>query len=259
MLEIFFLNLSRLRTLLLCLLAITYGCGDAGNIDIAPRISGTTATVAVSSSPDEPLSPNPVEQPTSTPTVEVVPQNATTLQGAPENSIINEIFPETSQIELFNRASTPIDISGFWLCHTTPGLIYARIPDNTVIEPEGFLIVNWGLDGNNSENEIFTFPAVPIPLNIEHGEFGFYKSFGFAEDNFADSNLLLDYVQWGEADHFRQGVAVGANIWPENAFVPSPPPGQSLAFTGLAGPGTGNTPDAWMHTTPTIGTTNVAP
>ena len=216
---------------MLCLLAVAYGCGDGGDaesIDSSLPISGATTAV---------------EQPTSATTAEV-----------PRPSIINEIFPETSQIELFNRTSSPIDVSGFWLCHTTPGLIYARIPDNTVIEPGGFLIVNWGLDGKNFENEIFTFPAVPIPLNVEHGEFGFYKSFGFSEDNFADSNLLLDYVQWGEADHFRQGVAVGANIWPENAFVPSPPPGQSLAYTG-----DGDTPDAWMHTTPTIGIANVEP
>jgi len=233
-----FLNPSRLCALLLCLFAVAYGCGDgsdggnAENIDSSLPISGATTAV---------------EQPTSSTTAEV-----------PRPSIINEIFPETSQIELFNRTSSPIDVSGFWVCHTTPEPLYARIPDNTVIEPEEFLIVNWGSDGNNSENEIF-FPALPLPLNVEHGEFGLYKSFEFFPDNFADSNLLLDYVQWGEANHLRQGVAVGANLWPENAFVSSPSPGQSLSFTGVAGPGTGNTPDAWTHTTPTIGLTNEVP
>lgn len=168
--------------------------------------------------------------------------------------VINEIFPEASQIELHNPGTESVDISGFWLCHTTPGLIYAQMPDNTIIAPGGFLIVNWGINGNNSGNEIFTFPAVPIPLNIPHGEVAFFVPFAFDENNFSNSNLLRDYVQWGEADHFRQGVAVGAGIWPGGAFVPSPPAGQSFSFSG-----SGDSPDSWSSTTPTIGIENVAP
>ncbi|HIB53913.1 MAG TPA: lamin tail domain-containing protein [Nitrospirales bacterium] len=205
-----------------------FGCGDAGNIN--PNL------------PDAGM---------------VGPTGNTDPPGAPETTeavVINEIFPEASQIELHNPTSASVDISGFWLCHTTPALIYTQMPDNTIIDPDGFLIVNWGINGTNSADEIFTFPTVPIPMNVPHGEIGFYVPFGFDENNFADSDLIRDYVQWGEADHFRQGVAVGADIWPERAFVPSPPAGQSFSFNG-----SGDSPESWVITPPTIGIENNIP
>ncbi len=211
------------------LIMFGYGCGDTGNIN--PNAPPDTAAVKP---PD--------------PTDEAGPAEDS------ETVIINEIFPEASQIELRNTGTAPADISRFWLCHTTPALIYSEIPDETIIEPGGFLIVNWGINGKNSGNEIFTFPAVPIPMNVSHGEIGFYTPFGFDENNFANSDLLRDYVQWGEADHFRQGVAIGANIWPEGVFVPAPPAGQSFSFSGK-----GNTPDSWTPTPPSIGTENNIP
>ena len=214
--------------LIACVVISMHGCGDSGKIDINAGDSGPPGATGT--------------------TGDMVPT------GDPEVVVINEIFPEASQIELLNLGSEPADISEFWLCHTTPALIYAEMPDNTIIGPGEFLIVNWGIDGTNSGNEIFTFPSVPIPLNVSHGEVGFYVPFGFAEENFANSDLLRDYVQWGEADHFRQGVAVGANIWPEGGFVPSQSAGQSISFTG-----SGDTPDSWVHTPPTIGIENNLP
>ena len=170
------------------------------------------------------------------------------------NVIINEVFPETSQIELHNPSSIPADMSGFWLCHTTPALVYDLMPDDTIIDAGGFLIVHWGTIGTNTEKELFTTPAVPIPLNKPHGEFGLYTDFGFDEARFAISEFIQDYVQWGEDDHFRERVAVGADIWPEGAFVPAPSPEQSLSFDG-----NGNAPEDWVVTAPTIGSANILP
>lgn len=165
--------------------------------------------------------------------------------------VINEIFPEASQVELHNRGSAAVDISGFWLCHTTPGAVYTRMPNGTVIEPSGFVIVHWGIKGTDTTNEVFTFPNIPIPMNIPHGEFALFTPFPFAEENFANSTLIVDYVQWGEAEHFRETVATEANIWPRGQFVPAPNSGQSLSFNG-----NGDTPEAWISTTPTIGNEN---
>ena len=170
-----------------------------------------------------------------------------------EDVVINEIFPAASQVELHNRGSTPVNIGGFWLCHTTPALIYIQMPPDTIIQPSGFVVVHWGIDGTDTTNEVFTFPSIPIPMNIPHGEFALYTPFPFAEENFADSALIIDYVQWGETGHFREEVAAQAGIWPQGQFVPAPNADQSLALNA-----TGNAPEAWILTTPTMGSGNTA-
>ena len=124
--------LSRLYyqfALIACVVISVYGCGDSGKIDINAADSGN----GMSASPGDSGPPGATGT-----TGDMVPT------GDPEAVVINEIFPEASQIELLNLGSEPADISEFWLCHTTPGLIYAEMPDNTIIEPGEFLIVNWG-------------------------------------------------------------------------------------------------------------------
>ena len=242
------------------MLAAGHGCGDSGSITIPSTEPESVADAVEPPAPSESTDTLPSES------TDTLPPESTDTPNPPSDAdspaspetpgtvVINEIFPEASQIELHNPGADSIDISRYWLCHTTPALIYAEIPDNTILEPGGFLIVNWGISGADSGNVIFTFPTVPIPLNVPHGEMSIYVPFAFAEDNFADSDLMRDYMQWGEPDHFRQGVAVGAGIWPEGAFVPSPPSGQSISLNGNSGD-----PDAWMITTPTIGRENDIP
>ena len=215
------------------LMAVGYGCGDdnAGNID--PN------EPPVAMQPSDPMSPAEPTQPSA---------------AAALNVVINEVFPEASQIELHNPSSIPADMSGLWLCHTTPALVYDVIPDNTIIDAGGFLVVHWGTAGMNTEQELFTTPAVPLPLNKPHGEFGLYTAFGFDEANFAIGEFLQDYVQWGEGGHWRERVAVEADIWPEGAFVPTPSPEQSLSFDG-----NGDTPEDWVVTASTIGSANILP
>ncbi len=168
--------------------------------------------------------------------------------------IINEVFPQVSQIELHNPSTEPIDIGGFWLCHTTPALVYDLIPENTVIAPGGFLAIHWGTQGRSTERQLFTTPAVPLPLNVPHGEFGLYTNFGFDEANFAISDFLQDYVQWGEDEHWRERVATEANMWPVGAFVPSPNPEQSISYDG-----DGDSAEDWVATASTIGFGNTLP
>ena len=160
---------------------------------------------------------------------------------------INEVFPESSQIELSNPGIDPVNVSGYWVCHTTPALAYASLPDDTIIQPGSVVIVHWGISGTNSATEVFTAPAVQTPLNVAHGEIGLYRPIEASFSNFSNSDMLVDYVQWGQPGHFREGVAVRANLWAEGVFVASPAAGQSLALNrnqqGLA----------WEITQPTIG------
>ena len=93
---------------LLPLIMFGSGCGDSGNIN-----------------------PNALD------TGVVGPTGDTGATGNPSTVVINEIFPEASQIELHNPGTELADISGFWLCHSTPALIYTRLSDNTIIQPGG--------------------------------------------------------------------------------------------------------------------------
>ena len=220
-------------------MVVGYGCGDdAGMIDPASSVDSSPPPVAVP--PAEPMtSPEPT-------TPSVATRNVV---------IINEVFPEASQIELHNQSSSPADISRFWICHTSPALVYDRLPDDTIIAAGDFLIVHWGVSGTNTEKEIFLPPpAVPLHLNLPHGEVGFYSDFGFDEANFATSEFLFDYVQWGEGRHWRERVAADGNIWPAGTFVPTPNAGQSLSFDG-----DGDTPEDWVVTDSTIGSANILP
>ena len=221
-----------------------YGCGDDGRI-IDPNVPPVAVPPGDSMPPTEPMQPTePMPPP------ELVPPTGP----AASNVIINEIFPETSLVELYNPTSAPANIGGYWLCHTTPALVYDRIPDNTTIAPGGYLTVHWGTTGITTETELFTTPAAPLPLNKPHGEFGLYTDFGFDEANFAISEFLQAYVQWGEGGHWRERVAIGAGLWPEGAFVPTPSRDQTLSFDG-----NGNTPEDWAVTASTIGGANLLP
>ena len=87
-----------------------------------------------------------------------------------------------------------------------------RGQDGTIIEPGGFVVIHWGINGTNTAADVFTFPTIPIPMNIPNGECALYTPFPFLEENFADNALMIDDVQWGEAGHFREPVAAGANM-----------------------------------------------
>ena len=190
----------------------------------------------------------------------VAPQDLERVDAPIENDpkvlgmLLNEVFLDTSQIELHNRGTEPLDLSGFWLCHTTPGLLYSRLPENTVIEPQGFLVLHWGIAGTNTETEIFTFPTVPLPLNRGDGEIAVFANFGEEQSNFDKSENIRDYMQWGTGEHFRERVAVEAGIWRAEGSVPLPVPGRSLAFVGRS-----DMPEGWLPSIPSMGATNVTP
>ena len=76
--------------------------------------------------------------------------------------VINEVFPEASQIELNNQSAQPADISRFWICHTSPALLYGRLPDNTIIGAGDFLVINWGESGTNTTERDFSPPSIGL-------------------------------------------------------------------------------------------------
>lgn len=80
---------------------------------------------------------------------------------------INEIMPHTDPpledaIELYNPNGFPVDISGWYLTDARDTPNKFRIPQETVIQPDGYLVF-YSKDFNN--------PALPNPFNLsENGE-----------------------------------------------------------------------------------------
>lgn len=68
----------------------------------------------------------------------------------------------------------------------------------------------------------------------------------YANNNFSDPGVIVDYVEWGAAGHGRSAAAVAAGIWPAGGFVATPE-GTIAINSGLVN---ADDPAAW---TPDIG------
>ncbi len=129
-------------------------------------------------------------------------------------------------VELQNTGDTDFDITGLILCDfpdypTVHGLT-ALDGGSNVIPAGGFLVVAWpNLDADDDGD----------------AEVGLYN---VGTANFDDAGLLLDYMQYGEADHRREATAVTAGVWEAGAFVASPASGSSLQLVDNTATGVAN-------------------
>ena len=74
------------------------------------------------------------------------------------------------------------------------------------------------------------------------GEMGLYSTNGFA-----NSNNIVDYVEWGSSGHQRSSVAVAAGIWTAGDYAPAFGAGESLAYDGE-----GDSSTDWAAGAPTV-------
>lgn len=146
----------------------------------------------------------------------------TTFTSLSAQVVLNElIVPNT--VELKNTGSTPVDISGYVLCHFPNYNILTILTqvcgDDLILDPGDIIAVN----------TIFTFDAAD-------GELGLYLN----GDDFGDPDNITDYVEWGSTGHERSDVAQAAGIWSPGDFVPSWTGCASLEYIG-----SGDTSDDW--------------
>ncbi len=141
-------------------------------------------------------------------------------------------------VELHNAGDTEEDISGLLLCDFPkyPALnsLTALDGTSTTIPAGGFLVVAWTELDNDADGD---------------AEVGLYKA---GTGDFGDSNQMLDYMQYGAAGHFREGVAQAAGFWTEGEFVAAPASGMSLQLVDNAATGTSN----WIERTATPNAAN---
>lgn len=127
---------------------------------------------------------------------------------------INEVDYEDKWVELYNAGTESVDVSGYQLC-TYPSYndISSLTGQSTVTIAAGsFLVVDWNPLSNTSGDP--------------HGEVGLYVEGA----NFSSAADMLDYMEFGESDHFRESVAVDAGEWQSGEFVALAPSGKTLSF-----------------------------
>ncbi|MFK7809559.1 MAG: hypothetical protein AB8F74_17275, partial [Saprospiraceae bacterium] len=153
---------------------------------------------------------------------------AGSTQNAKAQIVINEISDDGT-IELMNMGTSMVDVSSYWLCNFPA---YEQMSGLTLecgslmMQPGDILAV-----------------ANAITFDPADGEMGLYTV-----NNFASSDAIINYVEWGSTGHQRSAVAVAAGLWNTGDFLPGLNAGQAAAYSG-----TGNGATAWAVTDePTI-------
>ena len=144
--------------------------------------------------------------------------------------VINEIT-DNDRVEIKNIGASPIDVGTYWLCNRP---LYERINSLT--------IECGGDDYVIAPGEVLTVVLDIIGVAGQDGELGLYKS-----SLFADSDEIIDYVQWGSSGHGRESVAISAGIWSVLDSVPAFNLGRSISYDG-----DGNLSSDWTETDPNL-------
>ncbi|NER15509.1 hypothetical protein GWK08_18790, partial [Leptobacterium flavescens] len=137
-----------------------------------------------------------------TTTVTLGEDNVLTVPEQVRSVVINEVqYGNRDLVELYNNGDVSVDLSSYWLC-LGPGT-YVQIGNVT---PE------------SGEIELAPgeFLVLPYSMPDDEGGLGLYS-----ENQFANPDAIMDFVQWGAGGSARENVAVAAGIWTAGEFVPT--------------------------------------
>jgi hypothetical protein len=131
---------------------------------------------------------------------------------------IAKLDPSTNTVTLKNYGTSNVPISGYWFCNYPA---YGQVSNMT------------GVASLDAGEEVIINSS--INFNVGDGEFGLYNS-----SNFGSSTAMEDYLQWGNAGHVRESVAVAKGIWAAGTFVDLAGP---YAYSGT---GSQNGAEQWI-------------
>lgn len=120
---------------------------------------------------------------------------------------ISKLDPSTNSVALKNFSSSAVNISGYWFCNFPA---YGQVSSMT-----STVMLNPGEEINIASSVNFA---------VADGEFGLYNTNSFGSDT-----AMEDYIQWGNAGHQRESVAVAKGIWDAGTFINVAPP---FEYTG---------------------------
>lgn len=136
----------------------------------------------------------------------------TTINETP-NIAITELFlgSDDPRLAITNLEDSTVQLNGWFLCNR-PG--YFQLP-NITLSPGQRVVVHLGTSGTDTDTDIYSGGRLSKP-STSADEMAMYSN-----GQFGNVNSIVDYVQWGRAGQSpsREGLAIRANLWNQNAFV----------------------------------------
>jgi len=226
--------MRRLCALTLAGALIVASCSSEGDATTtvypAPTAAATTDLVATTAGPSATTAAPTTTVPATT---TGVPATTTTLPAGPGVlAMIRLVFTPSPYVLVTNVGGSPIELGDHWMCRRPS---YKQLPQFTMapgdtvavgigdVPPPADLT---GLAGTVDIGSVFG------AITTTDGELGL-----FTAPTFDAAEAIVDYVEWGSADHGRESVAVAAGIWTAGAFVAVP--GEALALTSSGLPEAG--------------------
>lgn len=207
-------------------------CGDGGagttTLGDATTSSGAAATtVTTPAPPTTSTSPTTTTQAPAT----TAGSETTTTTVSPGGGILamtRLAFQASPFVLITNVGAAPIDLGDHWLCRRPA---YKQLPQ-LLMEPGDTVAVGLG-DMPPPDDLVGLAGSVDLGRALgvftrDDGELALYTA-----PTFDSATAIVDYVEWGSADHGRESVAVEAGIWTEGAFVEVPPEALALTSSGL--------------------------
>jgi hypothetical protein len=189
---------------LLSLLAAACG-DDGGGGEDGSSVTTTTASGATTST-------------TAPATTVPPPESGEALEDLQLNVVE---FGDDGFVEIINTGADSVTLAGIYICEFPD---YADLGDVAEVAT---------LDAG----ETLRIPAEVLGgLSSDDGEAALYLG-----DDFASSDAMLSYVQWGTGAHERASVAVDAGLWPSVDVFVTPDP----AFNSIESGGFAADPEGW--------------
>ncbi len=140
-------------------------------------------------------------------------QSMQTTANETPNIAMTELFlgTEDPRVAITNLENSAVQLNGWFLCNR-PG--YFQLP-NITLNAGQRMVVHLGISGTDTDTDIYTGGRLSKPSTTAD-EMALYSS-----GQFGNVNNIVDYVQWGRAGQSpsREGLAIRANLWNQNAFV----------------------------------------
>ena len=199
-------SLARLVAVLGAFSLLVAACGDDGG-------------------PDDDAGPTSAPSGENTSTTTTVP--ATTAP-PPESGEALEVlqlnvveFGDDGYVEIINTGGDDVTLAGIFICEFPDYADLGDVADAATL----------------AGGDTLRIPASVLGgLSADDGEAALYDG-----DDFASSDAMLSYVQWGTGGHERASVAVEAGLWPaEDVFVAPDP-----AFNSIESGGFAADPEGW--------------